>query len=117
LLAVSLVTPAEVRDMTEEHSALFQTLLQLGGSFGLALTTVISASYQTKALKAGRPAIDALLSGLHAAFWLGAGASFGALLLALVMLRSMGTYGKGGKKEPAKAEEQHTEKAVGDEKV
>jgi hypothetical protein len=79
--------------------ALNQTLVQLGGSFGLALTTVISASYQSKALDRGLDAIPALLEGLHAAFWLGAGFSFTAMLIGVVMLRGMGTIGKVKKEE------------------
>jgi hypothetical protein len=75
-------------------SALFQTLVQLGGSFGLAVTAVIASSYQMKALDNGASAVGALLNGLHAAFWLAAGCSFAALLAAVVMLRGMGCIGK-----------------------
>jgi hypothetical protein len=80
-------------------SALNQTLVQLGGSFGLALTTVISASYQSRALSRGVEAIPALLEGIHAAFWLGAGFSFSAMIIGVVMLRGMGTIGKVKKDE------------------
>jgi len=76
------------------RTALFQTLVQLGGSFGLALTTVIASSYRTKALDAGKDAVRAQLTALHAAFWLAAGCSFAALAVALIALRGMGTIGK-----------------------
>ena len=79
--------------------ALFQTLVQLGGAIGLALTTVIADAYQTKGLAAGQSGPQALLSGLHAAFWLGGGCSLTALVLAAVTLRGMGTIGRGEKKE------------------
>lgn len=72
-------------------------MIQLGGAFGLAFTTVINTSYHNRSLDAGVPAIDAQLNGLHAAFWLGAGFAGLALGLALVMLRGMGTIGKGKK--------------------
>lgn len=91
--------------LAEEQSvagALFQTLVQIGGSFGLSLTTVIADAYNTKALNAGKSAILSELDGLRAAFWLGAGCSFSAMILAMVSLRGMGSIGKGikkGKKE------------------
>ena len=86
--------------------ALFQTLIQLGGAFGLAITTVIATAYENKALSQGKQAIPALLEGLHAAFWLSAGISFLALAVAIVALRGMGTIGKGTVKgEPVSGEE------------
>lgn len=74
--------------------AVFQTLIQLGGSFGIAITTVISTAYHEKALSNGLQPVDAQLEGLHAAFWLGAGFSGCALIIAIVMLRGMGAIGK-----------------------
>jgi len=87
---VRVLSPCALRS----RAALFQTLVQLGGSFGLALTTVISATYQNKALHAGEDKTSAQLNGLHAAFWLAAGCSFAALVVALIALRGMGTIGK-----------------------
>jgi Na+-transporting methylmalonyl-CoA/oxaloacetate decarboxylase gamma subunit len=91
--------------LTATASALNQTLVQLGGSFGLALTTVISASYQSRALSRGLEAIPALLEGIHAAFWLGAGFSFSAMFIGVVMLRGMGTIGKVKKDEKEEEKE------------
>ena len=82
-------------------SALFQTLIQLGGAFGLSLTTVISSSFTAQAEAAGQTGTDALLPGLHAAFWLGAGLSGASLVLAAVALRGMGAIGKGMKRKKA----------------
>jgi len=76
--------------------------VQLGGSFGLALTTVISTSYRNRALGNGVDAVAAQLEGLHAAFWLAAGCSFSAFIVALIALRGMGTIGK-NKKEVQEA--------------
>ncbi|OCF35415.1 efflux protein [Kwoniella heveanensis BCC8398] len=106
LMATGLIFVAAL-SLPDEHSvagALFQTLIQLGGSFGLAVTSVLSNSQQQKALEQGVQAIDAMLKGMHAAFWLGAATSFLALLIALVALRGMGTIGKGVKKGDSDAE-------------
>jgi hypothetical protein len=79
-------------------------LLQLGGSFGLAITSVIANSVQNKALKQGKPLLVAELDGLHASFWTGAAFSFVALLIALVFLRGMGTIGKNMQKAKEETE-------------
>ncbi|ORX39802.1 major facilitator superfamily domain-containing protein [Kockovaella imperatae] len=83
--------------LPEEQSlagGLFQTLVQLGGAFGLALTSVVASVYQSKSLAQGKSSNVAFVHGLHAAFWLGAGMSFAALGIAVVALRGMGTIGK-----------------------
>lgn len=83
--------------LPEEQSvagALFQTLVQLGGSFGLAFTTVINQAISARSTEQGKTPDEARLDGLHAAFWLGAGCSFVALIIAIVMLRGMGAIGK-----------------------
>ncbi|ORY33741.1 efflux protein [Naematelia encephala] len=100
LMATGMIFVAalSLHDEQSVAGALFQTLVQIGGSFGLSLTTVISDSYQSKALNAGKSSVDAELQGIHAAFWLGAGCSFGALIIAAVMLRGMGTIGRGVKR-------------------
>ena len=72
-------------------------MIQLGGAFGLAFTTIINTTYHARSLASGVPAVDAQLNGLHAAFWLGAAFAGLALGLAVVMLRGMGTVGKGRK--------------------
>lgn len=98
-------------------AAVNQTMLQLGGAFGLALTSVIAASYNQKSLDAGVPELDARLNGIHAAFWLGAGCSFTALAIAAVMLRGMGTIGAVKKDQPARAlSPASPESADGDDK-
>lgn len=94
--------------LPEEQSvagAVFQTLVQLGGSFGLAFTTVVNQAISSRSIEQGRSTDEARLDGLHAAFWLGAACSFAALILALVMLRGMGAIGKFKKVEAAKVAE------------
>ncbi|OWZ80201.1 efflux protein [Cryptococcus neoformans Bt85] len=100
LMATSLIFVAALA-LPDEQSvagALFQTLIQLGGSFGLAVTSVISNVQNQKALMAGKDEIEARLTGLHAAFWLGAAMSFTALVIALIALKGMGTIGRGAKR-------------------
>ncbi|KAL1407970.1 hypothetical protein Q8F55_004767 [Vanrija albida] len=70
--------------------ALFQTLLQLGGSFGLTLTSVIATTYSNKSRERGDDEIDAILHGLQASFWLSAALAFTAFFIALLALRGIG---------------------------
>lgn len=84
--------------------AVSQTLVRLGGSFGVATTTVIANAYTVKGIQAGLTDVDALLNGLHASFWLGAGFSFSALFIAIAMLRGLGVISKEKKAEPPKSD-------------
>lgn len=87
--------------LPEEQSvagALFQTLVQLGGALGLAFVSVVQTSLQHKALANGADPVDALLKGLHGAFWFAAGASFTAFAIAAVVLRDMGKPGTPNRK-------------------
>ncbi|EIW69628.1 hypothetical protein TREMEDRAFT_30643 [Tremella mesenterica DSM 1558] len=79
--------------------ALFQTLVQLGGSFGLAFTTLINQSIYDDRISSGISESLALLDGLRVAFWLGAAFCFLAFLVAAIMLRGMGKIGKGVKRK------------------
>ncbi|WVQ78029.1 hypothetical protein IAT38_000110 [Cryptococcus sp. DSM 104549] len=104
LMATGLIFVAAL-SLPDEQSvagALFQTLIQLGGSFGLAVTSVISDVQRLRALARGLDSVSAQLEGLHAAFWLGAAMSFTALVIAGVALRGMGTIGKGVKRSGGK---------------
>jgi hypothetical protein len=104
--------------LPEEQSvagAVFQTLIQLGGSFGLAFTTLINTAISTKSTQQGKSADVARLDGLHAAFWLGAGCSFASLILAMVMLRGMGAIGK-FRKNANKAEPERIDEGDANEK-
>ena len=71
-------------------AALFQTLVQLGGSFGLSVTSVIGNQVRDQSSAAGNDDVTALLIGEHAAYYTSAAFSFAALLLAGVMLRGLG---------------------------
>ncbi|WWC90107.1 uncharacterized protein L201_005040 [Kwoniella dendrophila CBS 6074] len=115
LMATGLIFVAAL-SLPDEHSvagALFQTLIQLGGSFGLAITTVISDVQFQKAISANESYKESLLEGYHAAFWLGAATSFLALFIALIALRGMGTIGKGvapKNKSESSTKSKHTNK-------
>jgi hypothetical protein len=103
--------------LPEEQSvagAVFQTLVQLGGALGLAFVGVVQTTITRKGERKGLDHVTALLHGLRGAFWFGAGAAFTAGLIALVVLRGMGTYG-GKSKKPASETETETEK--GEEEV
>lgn len=80
-------------------AAVFQTLVQLGGALGLAFVGVVQTSVTRNELKKGADHVSALLKGLHGSFWFGAAASFTAMIIALTVLRGMGTYGGKGKGE------------------
>lgn len=116
-MATSLIFVAALA-LPDEQSvagALFQTLIQLGGSFGLAVTSVISNVENQKALRAGKDETEAQLTGLHAAFWLAAAMSFTALVIALIALKGMGTIGKGDKRGKL-SENKHKEEEKEEEK-
>ncbi|KAK8869878.1 hypothetical protein IAR55_000446 [Kwoniella newhampshirensis] len=104
LMATGLifVSALALPDEQSVAGALFQTLLQLGGSFGLAVTSVISDVQQTKARQSGKVGPEAQIVGIHAAFWLGSAMCFTALLVAMVSLRGMGTIGRGVKRSGGK---------------
>lgn len=88
--------------LPEEQSvagALFQTLVQLGGSLGLALTTLVNTVYTNKTLASGATDAEARLKGLQAAFWLGAGFAWFSMVVAIVALRGMGAVGSKGKED------------------
>lgn len=93
--------------LPEEQSvagAVFQTLVQLGGALGLAFVGVVQSSVMRREAAKGADYITSLLKGLHGAFWFGAGTSFAALIIAVVVLRGMGTYGGKTKKGESESE-------------
>jgi hypothetical protein len=86
--------------LPEEQSvagALFQTLVQLGGSLGLALTTLINTVFTNKSLASGATDAEARLKGLQMAFWLGSAFAWFSMVVAMVTLRGMGAVGAKGK--------------------
>jgi len=81
---------------------LFQTLTQLGTSFGLAITTIVhNKSVRRETAKEGivpdrlasNASLEAMLKGFKAAQWAGFGFAMGALLLAVLFLHGVGVVG------------------------
>ncbi|BEJ15318.1 hypothetical protein CspHIS471_0410850 [Cutaneotrichosporon sp. HIS471] len=100
--------------------AVFQTLVQLGGALGLAFVGVVQTSIARKEQAKGVDHVTALLHGLRGAFWFGAAAAFTAGLIALVVLRGMGTYGATAKSKKAVSDsgsgsEEKSEEEVGED--
>jgi EmrB/QacA subfamily drug resistance transporter len=63
-------------------SGVLNTAFMMGGSLGLAILASVAAWRAAALASAGAPQSAALLSGYHAAFWLGACAALGAALIA-----------------------------------
>jgi EmrB/QacA subfamily drug resistance transporter len=68
-------------------SGLINTTAQVGAALGLAVLATLSASYSNGLIAAGRPAAEALTSGYHLAFWIGAGLLTAAIAVTLTVLR------------------------------
>ncbi|TXT04304.1 hypothetical protein VHUM_04191 [Vanrija humicola] len=96
--------------------ALFQTLLQLGGSFGLTLTSVMATTYSKKSRERGDDEIDSILHGLQASFWLAAALAFTAFIIALIFLRGIGIVSQIAQRKNKEAANGETEPASVPEK-
>lgn len=79
--------------------ALWQTILQLGGSFGLTFTSVAATSVREKWISRGLDHVDALHRGLQAAFWLSSALSLLALVIAASTLHGIGLVSQAGEKQ------------------
>lgn len=69
-------------------SGMLNTFRQVGGALGIAVMGAILSNRQAAELHAGATRVEAFMSGLHAALYVGAGVAFGAALVAAVMVRS-----------------------------
>lgn len=68
-------------------SGVLNTAFMMGGSLGLAILASVAAWRTSSLLAAGSSEIEALLSGYHAAFWIGGASAFGATLIALFFVQ------------------------------
>ncbi|MFD0362184.1 MFS transporter [Nocardia sp. GCM10030253] len=84
-LAMSGVEPEEAG----LASGLANTTMQVGGALGLAVLATLSASKTEHLLKDGTAVNEALTSGFHLAFWVGAALVVVALAAAVVVLKSV----------------------------
>ncbi|WWD01488.1 hypothetical protein V866_008432 [Kwoniella sp. B9012] len=75
-------------------SGLFQTLLRLGSSIGLALTSIMFDSQYKISLSEGRNQEEAYLEGIQTSFWLSAAGCWFGVIVAVIALRGLGVFGK-----------------------
>ena len=69
-------------------SGMLNTFRQVGGALGIATMGAILSNRQTAQLHAGATRVEAFMSGLHEALYVGAAVAFGAALVAAVLIRS-----------------------------
>jgi EmrB/QacA subfamily drug resistance transporter len=67
-------------------SGLVNTTAQVGASLGLAVLATVAASHSDSLLADGEATAEALTSGYHLAFWIGAALVGGAIVAALTIL-------------------------------
>ncbi|GHG60271.1 MFS transporter [Streptomyces griseocarneus] len=90
-LALPALTSLAMSGAKEEDaglaSGLFNTTQQIGMALGIAVLSTLAASRTESLTRAGRPATEALTSGYHLAFAVGAGLLVTALVIAFTVLR------------------------------
>ncbi|MEU1817280.1 MFS transporter [Streptomyces roseifaciens] len=90
-LALPALTSLAMSGAKEEDaglaSGLFNTTQQIGMALGVAVLSTLAASRTEALTAAGRPAAEALTSGYHLAFAVGAGLLVTALAVAFTVLR------------------------------
>ncbi|WVW83188.1 hypothetical protein I302_105206 [Kwoniella bestiolae CBS 10118] len=83
--------------LPDEHSvagALLMTIMRLGASFGLAISSVVADVTSKKAYARGLERVDGYLKGVQAGFWLAAAACWVGLIVGVIALRGLGVLGK-----------------------
>ena len=68
-------------------SGLFNTAQQIGGALGIAVLSSIAVAHTTAATKAGDGRAEALTTGFHAAFWVGAAIAAAGVVASLLLVR------------------------------
>ena len=69
-------------------SGMLNTFRQVGGALGIAVMGAILSNRESSEVHAGATRVDAFVSGLHEALYVGAGVAFGAALVAATLIRS-----------------------------
>ncbi|MEU9995675.1 MFS transporter [Streptomyces sp. NPDC050848] len=97
-LALPALTSLGMSGAKEEDaglaSGLFNTTQQIGMALGIAVLSTLAAARTESLTEAGRPAAEALTSGYHLAFGVGAGLLVAAFVVALTVLRQPKHDGK-----------------------
>ena len=75
-------------DKSGVGSGMLNTFRQIGGALGIAVMGAILSNRQAAELHAGATHVEAFISGLHAALYVGAAVAFGAALVAATLIRS-----------------------------
>nr|XP_019002518.1 uncharacterized protein I203_05001 [Kwoniella mangroviensis CBS 8507]OCF65979.1 hypothetical protein I203_05001 [Kwoniella mangroviensis CBS 8507] len=88
------VSHFSLQDEYSVASGLFQTLLRLGSSIGLALTSIIFDSQYKISLSDGSNQEEAYLKGIQSSFWLSAAGCWIGMFVAVIALRGLGVFGK-----------------------
>ncbi|WVF72288.1 hypothetical protein IAT40_007100 [Kwoniella sp. CBS 6097] len=97
--AIIFVAYLSLPDEQSVAGALLQTIIQLGGSFGISITSVLADIQQNKYLARGYGAEESKLEGLKAAFWLGSATCFAGVIVAVLALHGLGRVAKVDKGE------------------
>ena len=92
LVATSDVPPEE----SGLASGVLNTAFMMGGSLGLAILASVAGARTNSLIAGGVDQIDALLSGYHAAFLLGALFAVGAVILSLIFLHPSKNFSPAG---------------------
>jgi hypothetical protein len=68
-------------------SGLITTSQQIGGALGIAILSSVAVSHTSSAARSGAAIPDALVTGFHAAFWVGAAVAALGVVASLVLIR------------------------------
>jgi len=68
-------------------SGLINTSQQIGGALGIAVLSSVAVAHTTAAAANGAPQADALTTGFHAAFWIGAAFAAAGAVASIVLVR------------------------------
>jgi MFS family permease len=68
-------------------SGLINTSQQIGGALGIAVLSSVAVAHTTTAAANGARQADALTTGFHAAFWIGAAFAAAGALASIVLVR------------------------------
>ena len=72
-------------------SGMINTFRQIGGALGIAVMGAILSNREASQLAGGATRVEAFISGLHEALYVGAAVAFGAALVAATLIRSHAT--------------------------